>query len=95
MQLIMGVPQLVEVVDSGSIGLDPAILACLFYKLLCVFGITANLAPVPACHHQNWLICRSRVEVLARQLLSQLQCHLLSDAIVCITLGAALHAVNT
>lgn len=48
MQLLMGVPQLVEVVDSGSVWHNAAILAGLVYKLLCIFGISAKLAPLPA-----------------------------------------------
>ena len=48
MQLLMGVPQLVEVVDSCSVWHDAAILACLINKLLCILGITAKLAPLPA-----------------------------------------------
>ena len=48
MQLLMSVPQLVEVADSGSIWHDAAILACLVDKLFRIFGVTAQLAPFPA-----------------------------------------------
>lgn len=48
MQLVMGVPQLIQVVHSGGIGHDSAILAGLLDKLLSIFRIAANLAPMPA-----------------------------------------------
>ena len=47
MQLLMSVPQLVEIVDSSSIRHDTSILARLIHKLLCVFGITAQPTPLP------------------------------------------------
>ena len=48
MQLVMGVPQLIQVVHSGGVGHDSAILAGLLNKLLSILRIAADLAPVPA-----------------------------------------------
>ena len=48
MQLVMGVPQLIQVVHSGGVGHDSAILAGLLDKLLSIFWIAADLAPMPA-----------------------------------------------
>ena len=48
MQLLMSVPQLVEVVDCGSVWHNAAVLACLVHKLFSIFGIAAQLAPLPA-----------------------------------------------
>lgn len=47
MQLLMSVPQLVQVVDSTSIGHDTATLACLIHNLFCVFRITAQPTHLP------------------------------------------------
>ena len=48
MQLLMSVPQLIEVVDRSSVWHDTAVLACLVHKFFSIFGITAQLAPLPA-----------------------------------------------
>jgi hypothetical protein len=44
----MSIPKLVEIIDSCSIWHNPAILASFVHKFLCILGVTAKPAPLPA-----------------------------------------------